>query len=127
MFAQMKKIIDANNIRPATTSCGIQTDSIPALDGLIVKGEDTSKTQDINAGNIKLIHYLMSKLVGQTGDQTLFFNAIVSSYDVLDKACTIHIASPPALKQIQKNTMEWYLGLIFTEMTKLPEFEVIIL
>jgi phage host-nuclease inhibitor protein Gam len=118
VFAQMKKMLNNHPKPTSTVTISVQTDiereSIPAT-----TKTDTAVPPEL----IRLIHFLLSKLQ-QSDAEPFFFNAIVTSFESMEQACTIHVTTSPIQKQILQHTNQLLLETIYSNLASLEPIEV---
>lgn len=128
MFAQMKKLIHNQSKSVITNSISVQTDPVsesraPPQESTETYQQETLVSSSIPPEIVRFIHYLLC-LVHNVNEEPLFFNAIVSSFELLEESCVLHISTPSIFKQILQNTNQLFLQLLFTKLHSLPAFEV---
>jgi hypothetical protein len=118
VFAQMKKMLNNHSKPTSTISIGLQTDAAAETTPVKVKSDTP-----IPAELIRLIHFLLSKLQ-QSDSEPFFFNAIATSFETMEEACSIHVTTSPIHKQILQHTNQLLLEIIFANLGTLEPFEV---
>ncbi len=127
MFAQMKRLINNQSKSAITSSMAVQTDQVetfvPPKESTETYQQENLVASSIPPEIVRFIHYLLC-LVNKVNEEPLFFNAIVSSFELLEDSCVLHISTPSIFKQILQNTNQLFLQLLFTKLHTLPAFEV---
>jgi galactose-1-phosphate uridylyltransferase len=120
MFLQMKKLISSHQSKVKTVDVECQTTLINQSPQV----PDIHSTSTDHSDEIaRLIHYLLCELYNDN-PTPYFFNAIISSFSIVEKSCKIHATTSPTLRKLYQNASHLFAQLIYSRMKLLPAYEV---